>query len=263
MSMPMRTRYPNIYFLRLFEEEVICSTKQRFGPFDWRIPLTVEELLRLQYHEGPLEDPSTPRGAVQSFCHSQYAQVPYTVLSARDLWRRGHYLEATLLVRHLLEVFVQMRYFHKHPANMTQHWTAQTPKDLTPFRLMFEDLVPDSYRTFYSLLSKLVHGGGTVVFRRETVEIDPATGLPSYRTLVGSKFDETSAGYIYVYLLSLILGILNHYPLFFPLNEIEQHPELASDLKATQDWLKSLFGAGPAQAAGADIHRLMSELVRL
>src|SRR5262245_35531254 len=106
----MRMRYPTIQLLKHYEDEVVSSTLQAYNTFDWRVPIVAEEILRLAlYHTGKLEPVSTPPGDVQAYCRGRYDQIPHTLLNAHDLWRRGQYLESNLLVRHLLEVFVQMR----------------------------------------------------------------------------------------------------------------------------------------------------------
>jgi hypothetical protein len=261
MATSMRMRHPTVYMLGRSEEEVICSTLQSYNMFDWRVPIAVEELLRLSYHLGPREPAGTPAAALHAYCSNQYGQIPYTVLSTRDLWRRGQYLEAGLLVRHLLEVFVQMRYFQRYPAKLVKHWTAREPKDFVKFRPMFEDLAPGSYRPLYSLPSTLAHGSGTLLFRMGPIRTDPISGVPSAATLVGSSFNELNAGYVYGYLVSLLLGALNYFPVFFPSNDLAADAEFSSDIESTRDWLNSLFTEAASRAPSTTFFDPMAKLV--
>src|SRR5437868_13641283 len=107
----MRKLYPDTRFIMLTEEEASCATCEHFGNFDWGALYIIDAMLMLPYFNGTLESINTDRGNWQTYCVGQYAQGPYTLLSAYHLWRKAYYLETAVLLRHLLEVFVQMLYF--------------------------------------------------------------------------------------------------------------------------------------------------------
>ncbi len=53
-------------------------------------------------------------GYYMAFSHNQILKLPYMIRATSILLERGFYLESALLIRHILEVFVQLKFFNKY-----------------------------------------------------------------------------------------------------------------------------------------------------
>jgi hypothetical protein len=236
----MRRRHPDLHFVALTEEEAMCATRNYFGESDININFLLDVWLRMQHFRGADEPLTTDDGVFQSIAYFQCAQSPYTLLSTYQLWRRAYYLESAILLRHVLEIFITLRYFKDHPNLYMNHITAQ-PKGRVRFETMFEELSPGSYDIAYRKLSTIAHGNINFGFRSD---LSAVTGSGEERVVtpfVGSHFDQDLAMLIHGFYTSIALGFLNYYDRFFPGNTIATDAALLEDIKDTQQWLISVF----------------------
>lgn len=257
----MRQRYPDTSFIKVTEEDALCATRNNFGERDWRVIFLIDVLLKQLYFRGTDEPVATDVGTFQSYAMPQYAQVPHTLLSVYQLWRRAYYIETATLLRHVFEVFVQLRYFNKYPGQLKKHWLAQTRKDRILFSVMFDDLAPDSYKAVYGKLSDFAHGNLNMIFRTD-VSAPPATQPePRQNPFMGSKFDLTMAMIMHIFYISAALGFINYFGVFFPKNTNASDSELVQDLADTQQWLKATFDNQRKQATKPDLFDALEKLV--
>ena len=59
--------------------------------------------------------------AFHTLAYNTYAQLPYTLTVIQDLYVKGYYLEAIILLRHIIENFGKLRYFVLHKDLVKQH----------------------------------------------------------------------------------------------------------------------------------------------
>jgi hypothetical protein len=257
----MRKRYPDIHYVKLTEESALCETRNNFGERDYRINYIIDDLLKLQYFRGATEPVATDEGHFQSYALGQCTQSPHTLLTAYQLWRRAYYVEAATLLRHLFEVFVQLRYFKQHPELLRKHWTAQAQKDRVKFVTMFDELAPDSYKAVYGKLSGIAHGNQNMMFRAEISAPTATQPEPMVYPFIGSKFDSINSMYLHIFLIAAALGFVNYFSVFYPHNTIASDATLVEDLANTQDWLKSTFNNQRKLARDPSLFNALEKLV--
>ena len=236
----MRQRYIDTRFVRLTEEEALCATRSTFGETDFRLNFVLDTWLKMQHFPGTLEPAITDDGCFQSYAYFQCQQSPFTLLSAYDLWRRASYVEASVLLRHLLEVFVQLRYFQNHADLCMNHVTEQ-PKGRVRFVTMFDELAPGSYDAAYRTLSVIAHGNMNPGFRGDLSASTSSGAQHTVPVFVGAQFEKGRAQLVHAFYIIVVLGFVNFYQRFFPANTIASDAELVEDLAEAQKWLESVF----------------------
>jgi hypothetical protein len=258
----MRRRFANPDYVRQTEENVVCSTRGAFSELDWRLSWVVaEELLKLPHFSGPIEPQPSDSGSVQVYCLVNYAQFPYTLSRVHETWRKGYYLESFILIRHLIEVFAQMRFFHRHPELLQPHVTSsQTGSGRVRFVTMFDELSTNSYRLVYGdLLSTYSHGNANMIFRA-TLSNNEETG-PQVHPVTGCEFNISSATLICIFMTNLALGFLRFFPICFPRNSISEDEEFEKDLEMTKQWLIENVEGFHKQSAQTDFHDALHQLI--
>ena len=103
------------------------------------LPGILDSLLRLPYFVDHPADPETVESGFHSWCFGRYVQAPYTVRTIWILWERAYYAEAAIVVRHLLETFVQVRYFLDHKDKLQSHLTATSQSGRVSCKVMFDE----------------------------------------------------------------------------------------------------------------------------
>jgi hypothetical protein len=117
------------------------------------------------------------------------------------------------LLRHVVEVFAQLRYFATHRDVLKQHLSATKAKDRVPFKVMFEALSPGYYVTYYSIASGVAHAG---------LHLSIASGMTRDETEMklhppyGCTFDEKKASLSINQAFLLMLGFLTQVTSWFP-----------------------------------------------
>jgi len=236
----MRQRYIDSHFVKLTEEQAACATRTAFGETDFRLNFIIDTWLKAQHFIGELEPATTDQGCFQSYAYFQCLQSPYTLLTVYELWRRASYVEASILLRHSLEVFVQLRYFQKHPELCMNHVTEQ-PKGRVRFQTMFDAVAPGLYDVAYRNLSKITHGNMILGFRGALSASTSQIGQHTVPVLVGAQFEQNLSMLVHAFYIITMLGHLNYYPQFFPKNTIASDATLVEDLSEAQKWLESVF----------------------
>ncbi|HYR74992.1 MAG TPA: hypothetical protein VEM96_04050 [Pyrinomonadaceae bacterium] len=255
-------RFPDIQFVIQTEEEAVRVTDENYGNIPLSVTDTINILLRVQYCHGSLEPISTDRGSFQVYCVGQYAQAIYTLLTAFRLWRQANYLETWVLIRHLFEVFIQMRYFERHPEQLAQHNTSQTRRGRIPFSTMFNEFSNNAYEQIYGFpLSRFAHGSANLLFRGEFAAPEITGSTKRMRPIMGCQFDERQAKSCYFFIANVALGLLNCYSIFFPRTTIADDSELQTRLEAIQRELQTQIDFVRSGSAANEFHAAMASLI--
>ena len=205
----MMSDYINQDYLIATENRTLLTINDRLWGLTEDYPIFLNMLLKLQYFAERGYDVEEPEGRFKSWCYYQYVRIPYTFRSAYILVERGHNLESVILLRHIVEVFVQLRYFHRYPEKLKDHVSGKS-------RLRFNEIIGefsiDFYRKWYiKQLSSIAHGGvGVLNFRlniRSAEDID---------VIMGSTYDVYYLGYAVNQLIAFFFGFIRSFEVFFP-----------------------------------------------
>ncbi len=207
-------RFMSLEHLSQTEEETAEQTWRLYGGNGFiRMRNLINLFLRLSYFlkEDGIK-PDSDDGYFQQRTYFTYLRLPYNYKVIYDLWLKGYYIEACVIFRHVLECFVQLRYFSKHREKVKAHMLATKLKGRISFKTMFEEIAQDSYEFMYSkVLSHIAHGGiGASTFRGEYTS--PTEGVIN----MGCKFNQIFSDYVINQTLSIGYGYLNYADEFFP-----------------------------------------------
>lgn len=208
----------------------IASQSRLKGIYD-NLPRIIDVQFKLPYFVGKLEDAESIWGEFQSYCYIHYVQTPYTCWIIYSLYQKGYYLESVILYRHLLETFIQMRYFQKYTDKLNDHIKGEKR---VQFKHMFEEFSKGYYGKYYGvLLSGAAHG---VLMKSLFRFIKPPKNQPD--TIMGCQYIEAHATYVINQLIPLILGFFNFYSGFFPNNAIFTDTSFNKSVNESMEWLK-------------------------
>ncbi len=164
---------------------------------------------------------------------TQYLQTPFTVRCVYDCFEKGYFLEALILMRHLLEAFVQMRYFRRHLNQLDAHITSD--KRIS-FKRMFDEFVPGFYSKYYGKqVSEAAHGIAFKFFFRLQGPLTPYGGA----ALLGNRFDVSFATYIINNLNAIVSGYFNKLDELLPWNLVRDKPRNRNRFDKARAWLNS------------------------
>lgn len=219
-------------YAALIETEGVVSrtTAAALGGLDRNFPSLVDILLNLAYFMDGAEDSEADDYPIRFLASLSYVQAPYTFWAAYDLGKRGYYIEAVMMVRHLLEVFVRLRYFQSKPTEISDHINGDKR---VSFLDMFESIAPGFYRPYYGrLLSGFAHGPlGPALWRYDH-------GLDGKgRPRMGCQFDENQATFVFNNLAVILFGFFEYFKEFFPVSGISAETLLIEDLEEAKGWL--------------------------
>jgi hypothetical protein len=218
------------------------------------IPKSIDVLLELpRFARG---GPSDSRDEVifRWWALNVYVNAGHTSWALYELWRSGLYLEATILLRNLVEGLVQLRYFEsRFPEMLVMLEVA--PGRRPKFKEMFDAVAPGYHDKWYGLLSNIAHARvGAAIFR-----VDEA------RVAVGSRYDENLTSVVMNQFDPVILGLLRSFPRHFPGYVTSADHELESRRTAQVEWLQRAFDRQmeqfPRSKEWADVVRPLIESV--
>ncbi|MGG1675033.1 hypothetical protein ACIFOT_04685 [Neobacillus sp. NRS-1170] len=210
------------------EETVKEFTRNYLKGIHDNIPKIMDVFFKLGHFFGKTADVETYEGAAQSICKLQYLQSPYSFWSIYNQFEKGYYLEAQVLYRHVLEAFIQMRYFHKYPSKLIDHINGSKRIN---FSVMFNEFSPGFYKLYYRKhISEAVHGLAIKDFYR----VDRLNN----RTIMGLEFNVDVASSIINQFIPLLFGFLNGFTLFFPQNTLSLNQEVTNNFTNSQEWLE-------------------------
>jgi len=129
---------------------------------------------------------------------------------------RGHYVEATTITRHLIEVSAQIRYFAAHRCELLPHLGATTRRNRVSFRTIFDAVMPGYYDSSYRTTSNIAHGGLAMgAFLGYYPEPDDPRRIDGGLRLI-AEFDADAGSYVFNHSFVLALAYLNRVGSYFP-----------------------------------------------
>lgn len=253
-------RFVNHAFLLESEDKARKATHDVFPGFcDW-FPQLLDAFFRLPYFIEHPADPDTDVSHFRSWAFYRYTDLPYTCRMFCRGWETAYYLEAAVLLRHILEAFIQTRYFVEHSDRIKAHLLGT--KRVT-FRTMFDAFSPGYYEKHYGrLLSGMAHSGlATSVF----LEAEPdGQGGGTVHPRYGCEFREDSAAYLLNGLLPLLLGFLNYFPVCFPSYSTKADEATETMRRSAVGYLANWKTGHAAQyAKAAEWHGMMDQMIGL
>jgi len=137
--------------------------------------------------------------ALRSFSYFHFHRVIYTFKAAYNLLLQGYYTESSMLMRHIVETFVRLRYIAKEEnidfINMAfaghRGWNGKIFK--IKYEKQFNDIAPGLYH-YYRILCDISHGAMTSHVLKATVvedKVEMDTGIvfrPEKSTFVINQF---------------------------------------------------------------------------
>lgn len=232
----------NYSYILNSELQTALFTRSRLKGANDNIPMILDTLFQLLYFTGEKKDVDASEGQYYSYCWHQYVQTPYSFRVCFMLYEIGHYLEATFVLRYLIEVLAKMRYLEKHKDLAHKIWTNKIIKILEKsgkkkkltIKDIFEEVAPGYYNTNYGhLLSGFQHGGlGSTVFRIKYKS--PTEG----KIRMGALWDERGATYVLNNFIAICYGYLNYFPKFFSKGFKEIDKDLLKQYQKSMLWLK-------------------------
>jgi len=235
--------------LKVSELVVFSETSNRLKWFYEEAPKFVELGFFFQQHFGIMEDVSTQTGEIQSFAFTQFVQFPYTLNHIYDQIMTGYYLESQILIRHLFESLLHLKYFHKYPENLNKH----IEKNYS-IKTMIEGITKNSLYEQYRFLCTYAHG-----FIQKDIH---RTDRRMNKTYFGNLYKEDLCTPPINYFIELMLGFTNVYQDIFPLNTLESSA-YANDLnKYVRNWcITYRDGHIVSNPLSAKWHEAMTDLV--
>lgn len=203
----MERKLMDFDYLIVTENSTIYKTIKEFPIWNSKSEQIINILFAMCYSMGKEENVESPEGAFHYIASSHYHRLPYTMSTIFDLIKRGAYLESTILIRHLYEILVQLRYFNNHKDTVHDY---SINKLRIQFKTMFDEICPELYTDIYKQFSNYSHGGVWAnKFRVNYISKDE--GFIYY----GSEFIEKFALYVTAHQLFLSYGFMNYVPTFF------------------------------------------------
>lgn len=143
-------------YLHESEVKAIEHTRNELHGLFEQYPKIINLFCRLPYFKGKLDDVSTPFGNFQNFCYLHFVQAPYTFWAIYGLFEKAFYLESIVILRHIIEAHIQMKYFYKYPDKFLPH--VKNEKRIH-FHDMFDEFSKGYYKYYYGMqYSEAAHG---------------------------------------------------------------------------------------------------------
>lgn len=229
----------SLCYLRTTEQCTQATTRRELHGIHQHVPQVLDSLFKLAHFYGAIEPPETDRGAVQSFVWDGYITAPYTAATLYSLYETGNYLEASILLRHLLELLLQMRFLSKHPEKARRHLIGEKR---VSFKKMLEELSSgsgDFYERHYgNLLCGFAHGG----FVKSAFRVK-RTSAKDGVVVMGNQYDQKSACYVGNQLVAMLFGFLRGFEEFFPKNRLSDDGEVRRSVDESKSWLVTCMEA--------------------
>ena len=219
------------------ENRTIVETQGIYPGLSQEIPLALNVLTQLNYFKGNAPDIHTNEGSFYSYCGHQYLHSPYSFRACYMLWERSYYLESAIILRLILERFIQIRYLYRHQDLVNIVWSGAKKKGVKAkkitFKDMFEDIVPGYYDKWYGpILSGFAHSKlAANYFRIERTSPAEATSV------MIPRFDKKGTLVINK-LIPLLFGYLKFFPIFFPDGFRDSPQELLAKYQNSVNYFK-------------------------
>lgn len=210
----------------------LLNANPQFIEFLNKFEKSIDVLLQLMYFPGPKKDIKSEEGLFRSYSWTQYLQAPYSFRAAYILFERAYYSESIIIIRSLLEMFIQIRYSYWHKDKIKDIWGL---KKRIRFKDMFEEIVSGYYDKYYGKqFSAIAHRKIIAdIFRVKR------TSATEAEVIMVPTFDKIYAGYVLNNLVAFLYGYLNLFPIFFKEGFYSVTSELSEQYKDSIKELKS------------------------
>ena len=223
------------------EKVTAARSRQEIGNWLEKFEYLINLLLKLNYFfkiNLPVED-DNPDDWFFAFAYEKYLEAPYSLHVCNSLMEQGHYLNAMIQLRSLLDYFVSCRYLHKHPQHVIPYRSGQKcliegKKGWLRTSQIYKYFSESFYDSYYGdMLSCLSHGKvGLEIYR-----IDRSNSKEA-RVILVPEFNLRHSFSIINHLVPMIYGYLSHYLEFFDVRLKEIPLELNKERIMMADWLK-------------------------
>jgi len=217
------------------ENEVAKTTLQELHGAAVNVPKLIETLFHLsQQYNSERSDEENTEKYFHQYCWYTYYHLPYTLRACYLLWMRGYYLEASQLLRSILEVLVKMRYLRKYPKKVEAVWLNKKFKgNRISIKAIFDNVIPGYYEMYYGkLLSGFVHGGSAaLIFKVELT--NPETPA---KVDWGLVYKENYASYVLNQLIAYIHSYLKFFPVALPNSFASLDTSVKKELDQSRSW---------------------------
>jgi len=203
------TTLMSVGYLLKTEDSVVKQTLSEYGELQDDLVKTIDLLFKLSHFLNEDVEVESVDNNFQILANSSYLQFPYTLKSIHDLWIKGSYLESLILLRHIIEGFVKLRYFTNHRDEILNHING---KNRVRFKKMFDEIALGYYDFHYGkMLSDFAHGG----FKAYMLRVEYYSQTEG-RVKAGCEFDFKISGILIFQVLTFCFGYLNYVDEFFP-----------------------------------------------
>lgn len=222
------------------EIEVARFTQNRLHGASVNVPKLINTLFHLVYFFGSKPDKESLEGHYHQYCWYAYYHLPYTLRACFLLWTRGYYLEASQLLRSILETLVKMKYLKNHTDQTEAVWLdKKSGKSKIAIMSMFDEVIPGYYEIDYgALLSGFVHGSeASLLFKLQMVAAGTAT------VDQGVVYKENYSTYVLNQLVVFVLGYLIFFPTVFPDGFAAFTETVRKEWESSRNWCLECIGS--------------------
>jgi len=193
-------------------KQVYLQTHYKFKGFYTTTNNFIDLLFRFLYETDlGKEAPQTDRENVEAFCRNHFFTSVYSFKSCLFLCFSGYYNEGAIIVRHLFELLIRMKYMNKHPQTWKKYLKRKSPAS---FKVMIDDIAPSCYRD-YEMLCGYAHGGlESFLFKFRSKR--RSDGSIARSADVGIEYNEDSATYLMNLIFPFYYAYLKLYIEMFP-----------------------------------------------
>jgi len=237
--------YMSHAYLRQSEGVAFREFGETWEGIEALMPELIDTLFRLSYFAKQQEP--QPEDGFAYFASERFMRAPYTLRSLWILAGAGYYFEATAIVRHMLETFVQLRYFAKHREKLVRHMTSVKSRERVQFKTMFDEFAPSYYENHYRVLANLSHGGVALSVLSGMEKATDASG--QMLSPIGCKFSVDDSSFIVNHMLMITSGYLRHVPEWFTkyrtLVDADSENMRTRDVTRLDEWRKGQRASAP------------------
>ena len=205
------------------EQEVQFTTSNRLKGFYRDGPQFVDLAFCFQQSFGEMDEVTTHTGELQSIAYMHFVQFPYTLKLIYDQIMIGYYLESQILMRHLFETLLQLKYFYIHPEDINAHI-----KNNIPIKKMVDAITKKPLYEYYRHLCTYTHG----FIMKDIHRTDRKNNV----TYIGNKYVEDNCTIPINYFSEIMIGFINIYGTIFTNNTLEENIEEKELKKYVSDW---------------------------
>lgn len=223
----------NYKYLIETEDSTRAETKKNRNYWFDKTPQIIDSLFESNYFTG-WETNWNDENNFIVFANATYQSIPYMFRSLELLYSHGYYLESSIIIRTLYEMFVKVRYFNKYKEKCLLY-SQKTIK--IQYKKMFDEFSPGLYDMLYKkLLSEFSHGGfGVNIFRNKLIPPDIS------EPIMGNYYNNLFSDFNINFSSQLFYGYLNYIPMFFKKYEQLATVEIKEKRKKNIKWLEERF----------------------